>query len=76
MESWTLIPVNAILSIMTRLSIINAESVNDEDGPYEVFDEVYENVDRTDLVAMMNLAAKLNEQFDGRYVVWDGVAER
>lgn len=69
-------PVSATLGIMTRFSIINAESVNDEDGPHELFDEFYENVDRTDLVDMMNLAAKLSDQFDGRYVVWDGVAER
>jgi len=51
--------------------IINTETQSDIDGPYEVFEEVYKinSVDRSDLVAMSNLASDLNANCDGHYVV-------
>lgn len=51
------------------LTVINAESWDDFDGPHEVFPEYFEKLDRTDPTVMHGLAEDLTASMDGTYIV-------
>ena len=52
--------------------IVNADSVDDYDGPHEVDSSIvpeYEHIDKTDGDALRRLAILLDERFDGNHTV-------